>query len=177
MAQISGSVLIVVMGASILPTLSWGCVPEISAAVNGCRTPCSVWFSLRALTWPPLVWWEWCRVVVGILGSPRWRALYLWRQGSVSVMESPCQVHANIHNHNTQFNVWNLVLRCWLWDYSPWELRCVLFKTRSLFTVSLSASTSLLCSPFLTDTPYAATPSQWKHASCLGWRDCGRWVP
>ncbi len=45
--------------------------------------------------------------------------------------------HTHTRTDSLQLDVWNLVLRCWLWDYSGWELRCVSFMTRSLFTVSL----------------------------------------
>lgn len=96
-----------------------------------------VWFSLSDLTWPLLVCQRRCRVLVGTLRSPRWRGLYLRKRDSDSVGTGPCQHPQRTHPHGHSRNVWNLVWRCWLQDYSHWELRCVLFMTRSSFTVSV----------------------------------------
>lgn len=124
----------------------WACV-----AGSGRQTPCSVWLSLGALTWPPLGWRQRCRVLVGALGSPWWCSLHSRMRGRVSCsMPAPTATRAHPRGHSLRLDAWNLVLRCWLWDFSHWEPRCVSFMTRSLFTVSPCICITPRSCPFLT---------------------------
>lgn len=185
MAQVSGSVLIVVKGPSALAssrTLLQACVSGISAAVSGCQTLCFVWFSLGALMWPPLVWHSSGVDFLLAFWGPLDDVLYTWESRALSQLgKSPCQhpnhslTHTTIHPrgyaHSLQLNVGSVELSAEMLTVGLLSVRAEVCPLYDQLFIALPVYPH--CN---SDAPNAAVVSEWKHESCPGWRDCGRWV-
>ncbi len=114
-------------GFILLLALLSGCFSEISTANSSRLWRDAHWCDGHSFEFSLSLW--------GLLDDE----IFIWESRAVFLVKrSPCQ-HPQPCTH-THTSTWALprldVWTCWLWEYSHWELKCVLFMTRWLFTLS-----------------------------------------